>query len=349
MQNSNENISTQRWVVAVAVILFFLKLAAYYLTQSVAVLTDALESTVNVIAGSIGLYSLHVAAKPRDQDHPYGHGKAEFLSAAVEGALVLMAGLIIIYEAIVGFLHPHPIQRLDRGMYIIGFTAAVNYLVGYICIYRGRKNNSMALLAGGRHLQTDTYSTTGIIIGLLIIWFTKLSWLDGVVSIIFAGIILYTGYHILRSSIAGIMDEADMKLLQDLITYINSHRRSNWIDLHNLRVIKYGGLLHVDCHLTVPWYLNVREAHEEIDQLTELIRKKPAPPADSHAELTQAFGESMEFFVHTDPCVEFSCRICTKEDCEVRKHAFETQVEWSLANVISNQKHQSPLDAHHKL
>jgi cation diffusion facilitator family transporter len=326
METGKENIRIQRWVVAVAIVLFFLKLAAYYLTQSIAVLTDALESTVNVIAGVIGLYSLHVAAKPRDEDHPYGHGKAEFLSAAVEGALVIMAGMIIIYEAVIAFIHPHAIQKLDKGIYIIAATAIVNYIVGAICIYKGRQNNSAALSAGGRHLQTDTYSTIGIVIGLLVIWYTKLAWLDGVVSIVFALIILYTGYRILRSSIAGIMDEADMKLLQDLVTYINAHRRDNWIDLHNLRVIKYGGLLHVDCHLTVPWYLNVLEAHNEVDALTALIRSK--------------FGEAMEFFVHTDACMDFSCRICSKESCTVRKHAFEERIEWSLSNVISDQKHQ---------
>src|ERR1700754_1773782 len=140
MDKAQENISIQRWVAIIGTLLFFLKLAAYYLTQSVAVLTDALESTVNVIAGVIGLYSLHVAAKPRDTDHPYGHGKAEFLSAAVEGALVLMAGLIIIYEAIVGFIHPHPIQKLDKGIYIVAFTAIVNFIVGAVCIVKGKKN-----------------------------------------------------------------------------------------------------------------------------------------------------------------------------------------------------------------
>ena len=328
MEKNRENIGVQQWVAAVAVILFFLKLTAYYLTQSVAVLTDALESTVNVIAGFIALYSLHVAAKPRDVDHPYGHGKAEFLSAAVEGALVVMAGLIIIYEAIVGFIHPHTIQKLDKGIYIVAFTALVNFITGAICIQKGKKNNSMALQAGGRHLQSDTYNTIGIIAGLIIIWYTRLPWLDGVVSIIFAAIILFTGYRILRKSIAGIMDEADLQLLQDMISYVNAHRRDNWIDIHNLRVIKYGGLLHVDCHLTVPWYLNVLDAHAEVDALTALIRQK--------------FGESMEFFVHTDACLDFSCRICTKENCPVRKHAFETRVEWRLDNVIVNKKHQSP-------
>lgn len=316
-------------MVAVALVLFVLKLIAYYLTQSVAVLTDALESTVNVIAGFIGLFSLYVAAKPRDEDHPYGHGKAEFLSAAVEGSLVVMAGFIIIYEAITDLIHPHPIQKLDKGIFLVALTALINFVVGAISIYKGKKNNSMALLASGKHLQSDTYSTAGIILGLIVIWYTKIILLDGVISIVFALIIIYTGYRILRSSIAGIMDEADMQLLEKMISYLNRHRRENWIDLHNLRVIKYGGLLHVDCHLTVPWYLNVNEAHVEIDALTALIRRE--------------FGESMEFFVHSDGCLDFSCRICMKETCTVRRHAFEQRVEWTLKNVVPNKKHESTL------
>jgi cation diffusion facilitator family transporter len=327
VDKSAENIGLQRWVAVIAAILFLLKLAAYYLTQSVAVLTDALESIVNVLAGLIGLYSLHVAAKPSDLDHPYGHGKAEFLSAAVEGGLVLMAGLIIIYEAITDFIHPSEIQKLDQGIYIIAFTAIVNFIVGTICVYRGKRNNSIQLIAGGRHLQTDTWSTTGIIVGLVLIWFTHLKWLDGVVALVFASFIIYTGYHILRKSVAGIMDEADLKLLQDLISYLNANRRENWIDLHNLRVIKYGGGLHIDCHLTVPWYLNILEAHAEIDAFTSLVRGR--------------FGEQIEFFVHTDPCLDFSCRICTKQSCEVRKHAFEERVEWTLSTVVPNKKHVS--------
>ncbi|HMH20734.1 MAG TPA: cation diffusion facilitator family transporter [Puia sp.] len=325
MQKSKENIRVQQWVVAVAIILFTLKIIAYYLTQSVAILTDALESTVNVIAGVIGLYSLWVAAKPRDVDHPYGHGKAEFLSAAVEGSLVIMAGLIVIYEAIINLIHPHAIQKLDKGIILVAITAIINFVVGAICIHKGRRNQSMALIASGKHLQTDTYSTAGIILGLIIILKTGLLWVDAVVSIIFAGIILYTGYQILRSSIAGIMDEADLQLLNKMIAYLNKRRRANWIDMHNLRVIKYGGLLHVDCHLTVPWYLNVNEAHAEIDALTSMIRSE--------------FGEAMEFFVHSDGCLDFSCMICTKDDCQVRKHAFEEKIEWTLQNLVPNEKH----------
>ena len=315
----------QQWVVVTAVVLFVIKIIAYYLTQSVAVLTDALESTVNVIAGFIGLYSLYVAAKPRDEDHPYGHGKAEFLSAAVEGALITMAGFIIIYEAVYGFIHPHQIKKIDFGIVLIAITGAINFVVGYMSVSKGKKNNSLALIASGKHLQSDTYSTFGIIIALALIYFTKINWMDSAVSIVLAFIIIYTGYNIVRTSVAGIMDEADEKLLGKLISYINKNRRENWMDVHNLRVIKYGGVLHVDCHVTVPWYFNVIEAHNEIDAFSKLIRKE--------------FGESLELFVHSDACLDFSCNICTKQDCNVRKHPFEKKIEWTLINLQPNVKH----------
>ncbi|HLK27601.1 MAG TPA: cation diffusion facilitator family transporter [Puia sp.] len=325
MEHSKENLKVQQWVVIVAIILFIIKVVAYYLTHSVAILTDTLESTVNVIAGFIGLYSLYVAAKPRDEDHPYGHGKAEFLSAAVEGALITMAGLIIIYEAVENFIYPQQIKKLDFGILLIAITGVINFIVGYISVAKGKKNNSLALIASGRHLQSDTYSTIGIIVALGLIYFTQLRWMDSAVSIVLAFVIIYTGYRILRASIAGIMDETDEKLLQKLVTYLNNNRRENWIDVHNLRVIKYGGLLHVDCHVTVPWYLNVREAHYEIDTFSKLIRKE--------------FGETLELFVHSDACLDFSCSICTKTDCDVRKKPFEKKIEWTLKNIQPNKKH----------
>lgn len=325
MTPQQENLQIQKWVVLVAVLLFLMKVAAFFITHSVAILTDALESTVNVIAGFVGLYSLHVASKPKDIDHPYGHGKAEFLSAAVEGSFIIVAGLIIIYEAIDNFITPQTLHRLDWGMLLIALTALINYIVGFISLRNGRKNNSLALIASGKHLQSDTWSTAGIIVGLILIYFTGLSWLDSAIAILFAFIIIYTGYKILRSSIAGIMDEADIELLNKMLMVLNKNRRENWIDLHNLRVIKYGGQLHVDCHLTVPWYLNVLEAHAEVDALIALIKKE--------------FGSSVEFFVHTDACLDFSCPICAKSDCNVRQHAFKHRVEWTLQNIISDKKH----------
>lgn len=321
-----ENVKIQKWVFVIALLLFAVKLLAYYLTRSVAVLTDALESTVNVIAGAIGLYSLFLAAKPRDQNHPYGHGKAEFLSAAVEGVLIVLAGFIIIYESITNLLNPKPIASLDKGMALIGVTAIINYITGSVSVRNGKKNNSLALIASGQHLKSDAYSTVALIVGLGLILATGYMWLDSLVAIGFAFFIIYTGYTIVRSSIAGIMDEADKELLTKMVRILDSNRRENWIDLHNLRVIKYGGQLHVDCHLTVPWYLNVQEAHQEIDILRELIRKE--------------FSDTLELFVHTDPCLDFSCSICTRQNCQVRQRPFEQKFTWTLNNIISDKKHQ---------
>ncbi len=326
MKAVQQNLKVQKWVAIISVVLLVIKFIAYYSTHSVAILTDALESIVNVSAGFIGLYSLYVAAKPRDMDHPYGHGKAEFLSAAIEGTLIGSAGAIILYKAIQSFIQPGEIQKLDYGILLVAFSALVNFIVGYYCLRIGKKNNSEALMASGKHLQSDTWSTVGIIIGLLLLYFTGYKWIDAAVAVVFGLIIIYTGYKILRRSIAGIMDEADVKLLTRMVQLMNANRKENWVDLHNLRVIKYGTVLHVDCHLTVPWYINVHEAHNEIDALGALIEKE--------------FGESFEMFVHSDGCLPFQCKICNKADCNVRQHNFVQQIPWTLENISKNKKHE---------
>ena len=326
MNKAIQNLKVQKWVAAISLLLLIVKFIAYFITHSVAILTDALESIANVAAGLIGLFSLYVAAKPRDFDHPYGHGKAEFLSAAVEGTLIVCAGAIIMYKAIKNLVFPIPIHRLDFGIWLIAVTAIVNFVLSYYCLRIGKKNHSLALVASGKHLQSDTWSTLGIIVGLVLLHFTGYKWIDSVVAILFGLLIIYTGYKILRHSIAGIMDEADIKLLSRLVDLLNNNRSENWVDLHNLRVIKYGSVLHIDCHLTVPWFLNVNEAHKEVDALAALVRKD--------------FGEAVELFVHTDGCLPFSCKICNKANCPERKFNFEKRIEWTLENISENKKHE---------
>jgi cation diffusion facilitator family transporter len=214
---------------------------------------------------------------------------------------------------------------------MVAITAVVNYIAGYICLKVGRRNHSLALQASARHLQTDTYSTLAIIAGLLLMLVTKMYWIDKAIALLMSGFIMYSGYKIIRESLAGIMDQQDMKLLQEIVEFLNKNRRVNWIDLHNFRIIKYGSHLHIDCHLTVPWYLNVHEAQGEIDTLMNLIIKE--------------FGSSIEFFVHTDGCLAFSCRLCDKFTCPVRQHAFEHKVEWNLENLLTNQMHRLKKDA----
>jgi cation diffusion facilitator family transporter len=312
-------------ITAIGVLLFILKIIAWSLTGSVAILTDALESIVNIVAGGLGIYTLYLSAQPKDKNHLYGHGKAEFLSAAVEGTLISVAGLLIIYEAVSNLYHPHEIRRLDTGLVLVGITAIINFIAGQVCVQTGKKNNSLVLISGGNHLKTDTYSTAGIFVGLLLMYWLKISWLDSAVAILFAGIILYTGYRIIRSSVAGIMDETDEELIKKMVDLLNRNRRENWIDFHNMRIIKSGSSLHIDCHLTVPWYLNVHEAHREIDAFSQVVQ--------------QEFGESIELFVHSDGCLDISCAICTKQECAVRKSPFLHKLEWDFENVTSDKKH----------
>ena len=139
MQTARQNLRLQKIITLVGIVLFVTKIIAWYITQSVAILTDALESTVNVLAGLIGVYSLYVSAKPKDKDHPYGHGKAEFISAAVEGTLITVAGFVIIFEAINNLIHPHPIQQLDYGIALVAVTGVINYIAGTLCINAGKK------------------------------------------------------------------------------------------------------------------------------------------------------------------------------------------------------------------
>ncbi len=325
LQTSRYNLKVQKVIAGISILLFAVKITAWWLTNSVAILTDALESIVNVAAGLFGLFSLALSAKPKDRDHPYGHGKVEFISAAVEGTLIIVAGIFIIYEAIQNLQTLHVVRKLDVGIILIGFTGVVNYIAGVVCVRTGIKNNSLALVASGKHLKSDTYTTVGIIGGLVLLLLTDIYWIDSACAILFALIILVTGFRIISTSVAGIMDKADEKLLLKMVTTLNEHRNVNWIDLHNLRIIKYGATLHLDCHLTVPWYFNVNEAHLEIDSLSGIVRKN--------------YGESVELFVHSDGCLPFSCPICDKMDCPVRQHPFQEKINWTMENISSNMKH----------
>lgn len=325
MNSQRENYQFQKIIAATGLLLFGVKLTAWYLTNSVSILTDALEGIVNVISAFIGLYSLYLSSLPKDKNHPYGHGKVEFLSAALEGVMIAFAGIWIIFEAINHIINPQQIKELDLGILLIVIAALVNFIVGFIAVKKGKKNNSIALIASGKHLISDTLTTVGIIIGLVIMLFTKLMWIDSAVALVFGAIIIVTGFQIIRKSVSGIMDEADEDLLKQLVDWINKNRSENWIDLHNLRIIKYGSILHIDCHITLPWYFTVREAHHEIDLIEKMVQQK--------------FGKSVEFFIHSDDCQPTSCKVCTKQQCDKRLNPNEKTIEWTIENIRTDEKH----------
>lgn len=322
---SKTNFAFQRNVAIVGILLFVGKLIAWHLTNSDAVFSDAMESIVNIIAAFMGLYSLYLAAKPKDLDHPYGHGKVEFVTSGIEGALIIFAGVIIIVQSVDSLLHGNVPKKLDWGILIVALTAAINYLMGHISIKKGIKQNSLVLQSSGKHLQSDTFTTLGVVISLALIYFTKIYWIDAAVALIFGGYIMFVGYKIIRKALSGIMDEADLEMLSRLAKFLNENRKPEWIDIHNMRIQQHGSGLHIDAHLTLPWYFELRKAHEEMEKAYKLIGENT--------------DRSVEFNFHLDDCKTFSCEICQLSECPVRQKPFVKNIEWNEKNISQVQKH----------
>ena len=322
---SQNNFRFQRIVAYVGILLFVGKLIAWQLTNSDAVFSDAMESIVNIIAAFMGLYSLYLAAKPKDLEHPYGHGKVEFITSGVEGALIIFAGVIIIVQAISSLLNHNVPQKLDWGMAIVAVTAIINYLMGYISVQKGKKVNSLVLESSGKHLQSDTITTAGVVASLILVYFTKLYWIDGVVALIFGSYIMFVGYKIVRKALSGIMDEADLGMLTRLAKFLDENRKPEWIDIHNMKIQQHGSGLHIDAHLTLPYYFELRNAHEEMEKMYKLI-----------SENTE---RSIEFNFHMDDCKPFSCEICQLSECKFRQKPFVKKVEWNVKTISQSDKH----------
>ncbi len=324
--SQQKNIRFQIMAIVIGVALMGAKFFAWWLTNSNAILTDALESIINVVAGIFAWYSLVLAMKPRDENHPYGHGKIEFLSAGFEGGLIFLAGISIITKGIYNLIYPQTIGQLDIGILLVGCSGVINFFLGHFLEQQGKKANSLILIADGKHLKSDAYSSAGLLAGLGLIYFINITWLDNATAILFGGIILYTGFKLVRTSVAGIMDEADYQLIENMVQFLNKQRHDNWIDVHNFRVIKYGATLHVDCHLTLPWYFDTRRSHSEVKDFEKMVNQSCQSP--------------VELFVHIDPCdPPANCAICKKNDCQWRQAGYQMDIQWTLENIMKNQMH----------
>lgn len=329
MQTSNtatpSNFNFQRNVALAGVVLFLAKLFAWHTTDSDAIYSDAMESIVNILAAFMGLYSLYLASKPKDHDHPYGHGKVEFITSGIEGALIIFAGILIILQASDSLLHGNTLKKLDWGIAIIATTALLNYVLGYLSIQKGKQSHSMVLESSGRHLQTDTLSTVGVVLSLILVNLTGYYWVDALTAMGFALFIMFTGYKIVRKSLSGIMDETDVGMLEEIAQILSQSRRAQWVDIHNVRVQQHGSDIHVDGHITLPYYYTLRHAHQEMEEVMQLLEGHTA--------------RAIEFNLHMDDCKEFSCKICSLTECPLRTHPFEKRVDWTLGTITQKDKH----------
>jgi len=325
-QNTSQtNFRFQRNVAIAGIFLFVSKLFAWRLTGSNAVFSDAMESIVNIIAAFMGLYALHLAAKPKDENHPYGHGKVEFITSGIEGALIAFSGIIIVVQAFNSLLSKVELGKLDIGMIIVAATGLINYLLGNLSYRKGVKENSLVLQSSGKHLQSDTFTSIGVVVSLLIVHLTKIYWIDAVVALFYGSYIIFIGYKIIRKSLSGIMDEADPEMINRLASLLDKNRKREWIDLHNTRIQQFGSHLHIDAHLTLPWYFELRDAHNEMEALIKTIARNSK--------------RNIEFNVHMDDCKPYSCEICQIFDCPVRERAFVGRVHWTAENITQLDKH----------
>jgi len=302
----------RRWAIALSLLislaLLAVKFQAYRLTGSTAILSDALESIVNVVAAIFALGALVFAGRPAARNHPYGHGKMEFLSAAFEGGLIAFAAVLIVYEVVQALLYGVSLRALDTGVAVVLGAGLVNLALGVYLVRTGRRYDSITLVADGRHVMADFYTSAGIGVGLLLVRVTGFGWLDPLVAAVVALNLLWTGLRLVRQAAAGLLDEEDPALLGRLVDVLQPHLGEGVIRVHHLRAIRSGRVHHVDAHLVVPEFWSVERSHELAEQLGERVMKD--------------LGAEGEMTLHTDPCHRIYCRMCDLEDCPIRRDLF---------------------------
>ncbi len=301
--------------------LMLLKFYAFHITDSRAILSDALESIINVVAGFITIAVLFYSLKPADLDHPYGHGKIESMAATFEGGAILFAGVIIILDSLRSLIDPIVVRSIDLGLGITIFAGGLNGVIGYFLLRMGKNEHSEALISSGSHLISDAWTSLGIILGLIVVKLTNILWLDPVIAIIFGLFLVYSGAKILINSSNTLMDALDEKISHDLLNSFEKHYRPGIIDIHFTRVIRSGENHHVDTHIVIPENWSILDSHEFIDQFESDIAKE--------------YGARLELNVHLDPCRKNYCKSCELENCKIRVESFKSREKTEIGKLIS--------------
>lgn len=323
--NENENIALKKKAAIISLLvgfgMFGAKISAYLITGSSAIFSDAAESVVHVMATSIALYSIILSSRPPDKSHLYGHGNIEYFSAGIEGFLILIAALTIIYTSAEDLIIGAKPEKLGTGTIIIAAAGVVNLFLGFYLIRKGKETNSLALVADGKHVLTDSYTSIGVVIGLMLVLVTDFYILDPLFAIAVALNILYTGYNLMRESIGGLMNETDKETLDKLVDTFIKNKKNYWIDLHHLRFWKSAEKVFVDFHLTMPYYFDIKQSHLEEEEIV--------------AELNKVFPVA-QVRIHADYCYPELCKYCGYEPCHVRQEAKSTSFDWTTEKLIGD-------------
>lgn len=305
----------------VSVLLLIVKFVAYFLTDSKAVLSDAVESIVNVAAGAFLVYSMNMSTEPVDKCHPYGHGKVESFSAGLEGGFILLAGIMILVESIPAFFTPAAPQKMGLGIILITGTGIVNLAVGFYLLRTGKKHKSEALQADGHHLLSDFYSSAGVILALVAVQFTGWIWLDPLVACLVAVNLLVPGARLLRNAVGNLMNKADPEILQGVLAALRGVKTPAPLCPHHLRVIRSGRYYHIDLHIILPSQWPLAKVHETEKNIAR--------------QLLDLLGEEGDVMIHVDPCAKRCCSCCRVESCSARETPYLQATTLTLETVTA--------------
>jgi cation diffusion facilitator family transporter len=274
------------WFSIIASILtIIIKWAAYEVTGSVGFLSDAMESFVNLAAGIVALTMLTIAAHPPDKEHPFGHDKAEYFSSLIEGILIVIAAIGIVYAAVNRIYHPRPLEELNIGMMLSVLASLINFLTARILLHYGRKHNSITLEADARHLMTDVWTTIGIIVGIVLVKLTSWQILDSLMAIGVAISIVYTGAKLIVRSTDGLMDSKLSEKELILIRNILDRYKEEGIDYHALYTRQSSAKSFITFHLLIPGDLTIFQAHEFSKRIEkEIVAEMPFSNVFIHLE-----------------------------------------------------------------
>uniref|UniRef100_A0A7V6A621 Cation transporter n=1 Tax=Desulfobacca acetoxidans TaxID=60893 RepID=A0A7V6A621_9BACT len=306
----------------VGALLMGVKFYAAYLTGSKAILSDALESIINVVASSFATGSILVAARHPDESHPYGHGKIEYFAAGFEGALIILAAAGIVYKAWPQLIHPSPLPDLEFGFLLVLLAALVNLVLGLGLVKAGKRTHSLTLVADGQHVLTDVYTSVAVLAGLALVWYSGWFWVDGAVAVLVAANILYIGAKLMRQSFQGLMDASDPELLDEIAQVLAQHRKNAWIDIHRLRARLAGSRVLLDFHLILPRNFTLDQVHREVKELEQIF--------NAH------FGGQADILIHTDPCDDPECPVCGYDPCKLRQEDTVRQRLWQSQVITAN-------------
>ncbi len=258
--------------ITAAVATIGLKVAAWLFTGSVGLLSDALESLVNLAGGIIALAMLEVASRPADKDHAFGHSKAEYFSSGIEGTLILFAALAITYAAVQRLMHTRPLEQLGLGLAISVIASLINFFVALVILRAGKNNDSITLRANAHHLLTDVWTSAGVIVGVILVALTGWQWLDPVVAILVACNIVWTGVSIVRASVFGLMDVSLPPLELQKIDQVLAQYKPNGVQFHALLTRQSGAERFISMHVLVPGGWTVQQGHDLLEQIEAEIR-----------------------------------------------------------------------------